>query len=324
MSQLGLVPVATDRSAATVLARQIRLDILAVQVSQALTGAGVRHALIKGPTTASWLYDPPRPYRDVDILIAWTDARTAVRALRRLGLHTVDGWLDGAAHSRVLLTPEGWEVDLHRSLPGTAPGDTGRGERTWHVLAQHVIPFPLDGQPVRALDLPARCVVLALHALAAPAGAQERQDLSRALTRASPATWQQAEQIAQSLGLRPELLAALARERGETDHQLPPAAYLRRQPGLAGTLRRLLDADHTHLPALLARRILPSAGYMRYAFGPPSGRGWLLRAHMHRWRRLAPQLPRQLLRARSAAPPKRHDAGRGQQPAQVHNWPPLP
>ncbi|HVA59078.1 MAG TPA: nucleotidyltransferase family protein [Mycobacteriales bacterium] len=301
MSHPDAVPIAADRLRASVVARNIRLDNLAVRVSQSLTAEGVRHVLIKGPTTATWLYEPARPYRDVDMLIAWSDARAAVRRLRRLGLRTADGWYEGAAHSRVLLTPEGWEVDLHRALPGTAPGDTGRGELTWRVLADHIVPFALNGHIVSALDLPARCVVLALHALAAPVGAQERQDLVRALAKAGPATWREAEQIAEELGLRAELLAAVARERGEPGPRLPAAAYLRRRARPAGTLRRLLDADRGQLPKLIFRRLLPSPGYMRYAFGPPVGRGWLMRAHLRRWRRLARQLPEELRQARGVA-----------------------
>ena len=62
-----------------VIAHQIRLDLLAVAASAALAADGVPNALLKGPTTARWLYDPPRPYRDVDLLVPCSQLDRAVR-----------------------------------------------------------------------------------------------------------------------------------------------------------------------------------------------------------------------------------------------------
>ncbi len=59
----------------------------AVHVSRSLTGAGVSHAVWKGPALYERLYRDrfPRPYDDLDVLVRPRDADRAVRVLAALG-----------------------------------------------------------------------------------------------------------------------------------------------------------------------------------------------------------------------------------------------
>ncbi|MHA3704649.1 nucleotidyltransferase family protein, partial [Jatrophihabitans sp. YIM 134969] len=170
-------------------AQQLRLDLLAVEASRVLSRADVPHALLKGPTTALWLYDEPRAYRDVDLLVPTSRAVRAAAVLADAGVaHPAAGrWGEEAEHSRLLVSPHGDELDLHVALPGTAPD----GDRLWTALAPHVVPFPVpDTGVVPALDTPARVLVLALHALAAgPHETTPADDLRRARAQAPASDW---------------------------------------------------------------------------------------------------------------------------------------
>ena len=151
-------------------ATQMRLDLLAVRASRALAQASVPHALIKGPTTARWLYDPPRSYRDVDILVPRSRAEDAVNTLVTADVaHPRAGGLgEEASHSHLLISPPGFELDLHVTLPSLSSPPDGAPDHMWRILSAHLEPFDIDGADVPSLDAPARYLVLALHCLASP------------------------------------------------------------------------------------------------------------------------------------------------------------
>jgi hypothetical protein len=273
---------------------RLRLDMLAVQISRQLQLADVPHALLKGPSTATWLYDPPRGYRDVDMLVPLSRVDDAVEALRAAGIATAGagGVGEEAQHSLLMLSTAGFEVDVHISLPTVAP----HGDRVWNVLAPHVEPLDLGIGTVPALDEPARCLVLALHAVSSGAVAsQPMEDLRRASQVADGRVWRAAGELARRLDVA-DLLAAGLHMVNPTQGgpAISPRAYLYASgaPSEALGLQRLADARKRDLPRMLWREFVPTRGFMRRAY-PESATGFLglLRAHVRRWRRIAAQLP---------------------------------
>lgn len=284
--------------------QQMRLDRLAVDASRCLTEAAVPHVLIKGPTTARWLYRPPRVYRDVDLLVPHSRARAAAAALSAAGIaHPTAGRLgEEASHSWLLVSPVGYEVDLHVTLPMLVV--TRRNASVnglWAALAGHVTPFALEGVDVPALDLAARCVVLVLHAVGnGYSDEASLEDLRRAQQLAGPDVWAEAQQLARELEVQPLFAAGLALAvGGSLPEHLPRDARLRLQGdrGLDFQLERLAMARVRDVPMLLLRELFPSPGFMRY--DDPSrtrtGTG-LAVAYARRWGRLVVHLPGALRR----------------------------
>lgn len=263
-------------------AQLLRLDMLAVRVSRTLTAAGVPHALIKGHTTAAWLYDPPRPYLDVDLLVPRSRARAAERALRGQ-LHRVGGGIgEEAPHSLALAAPGNYEVDLHVSLPLVPP----RGDAVWTALAGHVAPHDLAVGTVPALDPAGRCLVLTLVALANAGSGREREDLARARRVAGAPAWAAATGLAARLGVGDLFAAGLSLVEPGGPPATPRAAlYLSGPSPAALGLQRLRDARARDLPRLLARELYPSRGFV--ALAHPETAGHPLRAGRARVRRLA-------------------------------------
>src|ERR1700749_375013 len=104
-------------------ANRLRLDLLSVQACDALAVAGIPHVLLKGPSTALWLYDPPRSYNDVDLMVPLSRVIEAAHALEAAGVASASAGRVGeeAEHSYLLISPEGFEVDVHISLPTVHP-----------------------------------------------------------------------------------------------------------------------------------------------------------------------------------------------------------
>jgi hypothetical protein len=86
----------------------------AVLACHALSGAGISHAVIKGLATALTLHHDPlaRPFRDVDLYVAWPDLARARRALLASGFREVGL---SNAHAAVLASPLAGapDLDLH-------------------------------------------------------------------------------------------------------------------------------------------------------------------------------------------------------------------
>lgn len=274
-------------------ATRLLLDHLAVRVGAALTEAGVPYALLKGASTSLWLYDPPRFYNDVDVLVPATRVAQAAAALERAGVARPAGGRVGeeAEHSYLLRSGDGYEVDLHLALPTTPPD----GDRYWHALSPHVVPLDLSIGQVDAFDEAARCLVLALHALA---GGKRHglpaEDLRRALAVAAPESWVVAGTIAAELGIADLFTAGKQVARGDQVTGASARARLRAQhaPSAALGLQRLAEAPVGRRPGLLLREVFPSRPFMRHAYPQVCQRRFgLARAHLLRWRALAGQLP---------------------------------
>lgn len=284
----------------------MRLDVLAVEASRCLVEAGLPHLLLKGPTTARWLYDPPRLYRDVDLLVPGSRLELAALALARAGLAERAGGRLGeeASHSLLLRSPSGLELDLHVTLPmlQRVPGD--RQDALWRGLAGHVEPFVIDGVAVPALDAPARCLVVALHALGnGPRDEQSLEDLRRARSVEGAVIWRECHELASELGSAPLIPAALSLVEPLAPPTSLPVDVRLRMAGGAGAafqLERLAQAPLRALPALLWRELLPSRGFMRYAEPErTTTRPALVCAYVRRWRRLARELPSEWSRWRA-------------------------
>lgn len=200
-------------------ARSLLIDSLTGEVVNALSEAGIRAVLLKGPVTARWLYshDPgSRPYLDVDLLVAPDQHQAAEEVLVGLGFERPDEgvrlvdefeWHSTAWHRREASAPPGPHepeacfagcgvVDLHHTLHFLE--DQPR-DRVWAAVISETERWEIAGTTVEVLGLLARTLHVALHA--APAGppqAQSWEDLRRALQTVDEATWERAAALASS------------------------------------------------------------------------------------------------------------------------------
>jgi Uncharacterised nucleotidyltransferase len=307
-------------------AQQLRLDLLAQDVSSALAAASIPHTLLKGPSTSIWLYDPPRAYRDVDLLVPSSQLNNAVEAIVGAGLAGAKGEHVGeeAPHSLLLISREGFELDLHITLPALSPGRYRNRDRVWNALSDHISGITLvEGSQVSVpvLDIPGRCLVLALHAVESGHQApQVREDLDRARVRASEEDWVVAARLADGLGVRDLFDAGLTIGRADGEQPLPVYAYLKKTGavGSAFGLQRLVEAPLLDKPGLLWRELFPSREFIRRTH--PNGYSsikQLLSLYVQRWKQLARQLPAAALALVAARRQARvtsrseHSGGRG-------------
>lgn len=285
------------------LVRQLRLDHLAVTVSRTLTAARVPHALIKGPTTALWLYDPPREYRDVDLLLPLSGVDTAVRALVAASLaqpgHAALG--EVAAHSLVLVAPGGAEIDVHVSLPGMR---TPRGDGLWQALAPRVRPFALGGHEVPGLDPPGRALVIALHAVMSGGhDPQPLEDLRRAREALSGAEWAAVQELAVTLGVRAHVEAAVAvlEQRPVTGMPADVTLLVTGAGGSAIQLERLSHGPISVTARAIVRELFPTRAFVSRQFPDLAGkRAGYVRGWWRRVNRLCRNLPAALGQVRRA------------------------
>jgi hypothetical protein len=284
-------------------AQRLFLDVLAVDVTRCLRRAGIPHALLKGPSTATWLYDPPRGYCDVDVLVPLSRARQVRATLESAGLAYARAGRVGeeAQHSLLMLSPAGYPVDVHVSLPAIPPA----GDRAWEVLAPHVQALDLGIGTVPALDEPARCLILALHALGGGPCGHPAQDLRRARAVTTRDRWREARDLARDLDAEDLFLAGLsAGDAAASWAVLSRRAYLyvTGAPSAALALQRLRDARPADAPKLLWREVFPSPGFMRHAYPHARGPAALARAYVARWRKIGASLPSAIRAWRAAAP----------------------
>ena len=244
-----------------------------------------------GASTAQWLYTPPRPYRDIDLLVPASALTRTVALLRQSGLADRAGGRLGedCEHSLFMRTANGIDLDLHVTLPTMRRPRGHQRDRTWRLLAPHLTTLELDGVPVPALDEPARCVVLSLHAVAnAHDSSWAVQDLRLARSRASVRAWQQAQTLAELLGVLPAFRAGIwLVEPGSTDPSSLPAdvrLMLEGASASARTLRRIRDLPPRLQPGAVLIEIFPSPRFIRRAIpGLPDTALGLARGYLTRW-----------------------------------------
>jgi hypothetical protein len=189
---------------------ELALEGVAVRVTAAILRAGVRTVLLKGPALSSWLYaDEARAYSDVDLLIAQHDQDPAERVLEDLGFVLVALDVlphDRPHHARTWVRPSGAAVDLHHTLVGVgAPSDV-----VWSTLTEGTEWMQLGEARVEVLSLPARALVVVLHAAQHGLGAEKPlEDLTRTFQRLSFEDWKRVRGLAERLEALPSLGAGL-------------------------------------------------------------------------------------------------------------------
>ena len=257
--------------------RTLTIDRATVAVCSALATAGIEHVLLKGSSSAQWLYADPaqRTYVDTDLLIQHRDLRTALESLKGLGLaapladaseHEQDG------HSVVLrpVGDVGAEVDLHHSLPGVGVGD----EALWTALSRHRSTQILLHQEIPVLDEVGRSLMVVLHAARnGLIDGQSTQDLRLLVTREIdwPAVLDLADEVdarpalARGLRLLPEGADVVRLLGLETTTSVEMELRAAQAPALAYGLERLA---HTVGPTakvqLLARELWPTPAFLHY------------------------------------------------------------
>lgn len=284
--------------------RQLRLDHLAITASAVLAERHVPHALIKGATTSHWLYDPPRDYRDVDLLVPGSRLDAAVSALVEGGVASpAHGRLgEEGDHSLVLVSTIGAELDLHVALPSLTP-EPG-SDALWAALEAHLEPFDLDGRRLPALDVVARSVVLALHVVASGQHSEQvREDFRRARRVVSTDDWAAARHLASTLGVVMHFEAAEALVDGVALRAIPPEVRLRLSGGSASAIQlaRLGALPLRRLPGAVWREAFPSRTFLTRMFPDvDAGRMSLSRARAVRLMGLIRSLPGALTELRRA------------------------
>ena len=286
-----------------VQAHNLRVDQVALRASGCLTDAAIPHALIKGPTTSLWLYDPPRAYADVDLLVPQSRLLDAVEALRSAGIadgRAVGSWQE-VSHSVELRDALGFEIDLHRSLPSLP----GVGDAVWTALAPHLVDFDLGAGRLPAFDEVGRCLTIAFHALSGGGDLSRRwDDLRLAYARADVVAWAEARTLAASLGAEDLFDAALTRVDVEPAEPLTRRARLAMADADAEViaLDRLATTPWRQVPASVLRELWPTTEFIRTSYPELSTRrAGVARARLVRWGRLVRMLPGALKALRSAS-----------------------
>ena len=264
-------------------ARALAADAATATIVAAVTRAGVRPILLKGPSLAGWLYEPGevRSYRDVDLLVAPTELARSEEVLVELGYERISyEGIHRTPHADTWFHDGSLPVDLHRTLIGVSVPP----EQAWALLADHTETIDISGTPTTILTPPGRALHLALHAaqhgseISKPLG-----DLSRALQRARFETWRQASYLARDLGategfavglrLLPE--GQLVADRLELPHEASTETMLRSRtaPPVALGIEQVAQAPGSLAKlSLAARKLLPGPAFMR-AWSPLARRG---------------------------------------------------
>lgn len=130
----GMLPVTDDQAAElaaehrAAMALALELERLLLVVDDRLATVGVSALVLKGPALAHLLGDPSvRAYRDLDLLVRGAHMPIAAEVLAGLGAERRHRALRGDYDARFAKSvtwrmPEGYEIDLHRTL---APGPFG-------------------------------------------------------------------------------------------------------------------------------------------------------------------------------------------------------
>lgn len=279
-------------------ARALTVDRFTSEVVGALERDGIPSVLLKGPVLQQWLYDDgaPRGYGDADILVPPDHVDRAVSVLDRLGFG--DRSLEGVPHMRpnhartFFRASDGATVDLHETIPGA----TADAREVWHAVSSSATKLRVGGRLLDASSRPVAALHAALHA--AHHGVKEPrplEDLRRAVARASPDVWLEAEEIARTIGaLAPLHVGLRLVPEGERvraalrtgDVPIDPAVRLRATtpPKLAEGFAWLSTQKGLRTKAVIVfRRLFPPPQFMRVCM-PVARRGRLGLVLSYPWR----------------------------------------
>ncbi len=235
------------------------LEAAAAEAVERLRGEGLRAVLLRGLTTARWLYpEDARGYSDVDLLVDPAHFDDSERLLREIGFRRspiehvfgrerpahADTWTRGSI-----------VLDLHRTLVGVgvSPGEV------WETLSRRTERWNVNGTEIEVPDVAGRALTLALHmAQHGPEFARTNEDLARAVARVPKSTWVEVLQLARTLHAESALAAGLMATDGGSllcgklgirlDGVIPPDGdmsfhiaqgllWLSRERGMRGKLR---------------------------------------------------------------------------------------
>jgi len=264
----------------------LAIDRASAEAVGALSDAGVRSILLKGPSFDALLYEPgePRLYTDMDLLVQVGDEARAHAVLEGLGYRQRSEREPEAAveHATVWKrATDGMNVDLHWTLNGVPATP---GVDPWKVLAADTDEMEVGGTTVEILSEPGRALHVAIHAaLPGNSGRKTLLDLRRALERLPASTWTAAAALAGRLGAEAPFAAGLGRlPEGEelagtldlTGERSVDAALLADSaPYSAWTLERLSQAPGVRAKLrILLPRLLPKPEFMRVWY-PVARRG---------------------------------------------------
>jgi Uncharacterised nucleotidyltransferase len=144
------------------------LERTLLELTTAFEDQGLDYVVLKGPAVAHTGYPDPswRPFNDLDILVRTGDWRPALGLLANLGLRRRlpeprPGFDERFGKAATHVTPDGQEIDLHRTL---AEGPFG----LWidpNELFDHVTTFRLGGRRLPRLDDSALLAHACVHAV---------------------------------------------------------------------------------------------------------------------------------------------------------------
>lgn len=195
-------------SARIAAAGTMRVDATTAEVCGALSGSGVPHLLLKGPSLAT-LYDgDERRYGDTDLLVPPDSQDDAEHVLSSLGFSRPPSVSIWESHADPW-ERDGAEVDLHRTIPGCAAGSDVVWAYCWHRSTA----TDVAGQQVAILGGSFVPLQVALHtAHHGDRWTKPRNELVRAFERCSQDDWRAAFEHARALGALPAFVNALALE----------------------------------------------------------------------------------------------------------------
>jgi hypothetical protein len=256
----------------------LRVDLVTVEVSARFEKEGIPHLLLKGPSIASWLYEPgDRGYGDSDLLVPPDRIDEAFQTLHSMGFQAPaeGGWNAEVADGAWSRPNAGPAVDLHRRIFGTHVSP----QIVWDEAYRTSSSVKVLGREVSTLGITARSLHIALHAAQHASGSvlQVREDLKRAL-RNKEVDWVKVLELADrwaatdafgaGLCLLPDgeaLAGSLELRRvGDIETRL----RLRGAPPLArhvAEIGRLEGVAYTLRSAF--RRLFPKVPYMRKRYG---------------------------------------------------------
>jgi hypothetical protein len=139
-----------------------------LHLANAMEGAGIEYAVLKGPALAHTVYTEPclRPFGDLDLLVRSREYDGATALMARLGYvrrrpEPRPGWEARFGKASVHVHPDdGVEIDLHRALVLGPFGQWIEGDE----LMDHRSTFGLAGRELPRLDDTGMLVNVAVHA----------------------------------------------------------------------------------------------------------------------------------------------------------------
>jgi hypothetical protein len=296
MRERALVPVSyRPSSRIRTLGGSLRVDLVTVEVAEHFERRGVPYLLLKGPSIATWLYEPgERGYGDSDFLVPPDQVDRASRILSEVGFRPpVDGgWNSEVADGAWTRPQTGSAIDLHARIWGPRASP----ELVWREALRTAEIFTVLDCALLVMSIPARALHIAMHAaqhVALPK--QVREDLARVVRRDDvdwsavadlAERWDAQAALAAGLSLDPKGVEVLRSLDLGSATDLEVSLRLQDAPALAVHLAEVRRRRGNHAPVKsLLRRLFPSAEYMRKRYAlPANGRLRLAIAYLERCR----------------------------------------